>query len=912
MSRAAWLALGAIVSALVTEALGGVTSVDPGVMAAGAVASSLAVLGIGVALRRPGVAAVAAGGGLIALRLILGTLTASPPPDLREGAISAAEHQATVLSVSAPQGGEQRAVLELRPPEPAVRVYAWLPRYPDIVPTDLVRFDGRLEAAPTDGSFGDYLARSGISFTARPPTLAVVDAGGGPMAGLEQLRRTGAALISAVLPEPQAGLAAAMAIGLRDLVAKDVSDDFRTAGLSHVVAISGWHICLLAGLVGGLLGRLSRRRRSLVVLFVVCAYAILAGGSASVLRAAVMASVALLARESGRRGSAAAALSLTVVAMLVVQPATIADVGFQLSAAATAGLLVWAAPLRAWLAARAPRLTPGWLLEALAVSLAAQAATLPLVLLTFGRLSLVAPLANLLVAPIVAPVMLLIALAFVCGLAVVGLGAPALLCAPLTLIASLGIGSLITIAHVAASLPFAAVTMPPPLDLAGAGLSALAIAFVVAHRRRSTAAAPPVPMSPRRGSETHSPRLTSHRLAFGASLGGLCLLLAVVGGARPDGRLHLDVLDVGQGDAILVEGPDGGRMLVDTGPDPDRLVTLLDERLPPWDRRIDMVVITHPHEDHIAGLALLLARYRVGEVAESGMIGPGPGYAASRLALAALNMHPRQLAAGDTLWLDGVRLDVDWPLPGGVPLHPANGGKAINNVSIVLDVHYGTRRALLTGDIEEEIDPQLLARGVAADGRPLDVLKVAHHGSATATTAAFLAALRPRIAVISVGWGNVYGHPAPATLARLLDAGAQVFRTDLDGSVEISTDGSDLIAVADGGRPRPTHPPPPGPTGDLPGSPRVARWTRRRTYNRTSVRPHARRSRRDPARVPAAAMAAGALRRGRRSRLVHRSRAGPTRRGNRHDAGRNGGAAPRHRQGAGRRPFDRDATRRRP
>lgn len=897
MTRASWLALGAIAGALAVDAL-------PGLAARGPQATALAVAGLsfggtvaGLAWRRPPLIALAAGAGLIALRVLV-TVAAVPAPvpagATDPGSLAAKTHVARVLSVSAPAGGQQRAVLELQPPEAANHVYAWLPRYPTIIPTDTVVFEGLLERAPSDGAFGDYLARSGITFTARPASVAVVNGDGGPLAGLEQLRRAGAGALSVALPEPQAGLASAMAIGLRDQLAKDVSDDFRTAGLSHVVAISGWHIALLAGLVSGLFGWLSRRRRSLLVLLAVCAYAVLAGASPSVLRAAVMVSVAILARESGRRGSAVAALSLTVVAMLLVEPTTIGEVGFQLSATATAGLLAWAGPLRRWLGGHLPAQLPGWLLETVAVSLAAQAATMPLVLLTFGRLSLVAPLANLLVAPVVAPAMLLIALALACGVAVAALGVPALLCAPITLIASLGIGSMIAIAHAAASLPLASITLPAPLDLAGAAASAMVLATVVLRRHgsRSRVGAPAAAVP----GVQHSRRpvlLSAHRLAFGASVGGLCVLLAVVGGARPDGRLHIDVLDVGQGDAILVEGPGGGRMLVDTGPDPDRLITLLDERIPAWDRRIDVVVISHPHEDHIAGLTLLLERYRVGEVDESGMIGPGPGYAASRPALADAGVPTRQLAAGDTLWLDGARLDVDWPLPGGVPLHPANGGKAINNVSIVLDMHYGARRALLTGDVEEEIDPQLLARGIAdPGGQRLDVLKVAHHGSATATTAAFLAALRPRIAVISVGWGNVYGHPAASTLARLRDSGAQLFRTDLDGTVEISTDGSDLIARPEGGRPNPTRPPTPGPTADLPASPYSVGWARRRTYNRSGVRPITRSGRRDPARVRAARVAAESLVGRCGSGVVHCPHARRVRRGRRHGPGRGRGTTP--------------------
>ncbi len=282
------------------------------------------------------------------------------------------------------------------------------------------------------------------------------------------------------------------------------------------------------------------------------------------------------------------------------------------------------------------------------------------------------------------------------------------------------------------------------------------------------------------------------------------LALVVVGGAlsataRPDGRLRITVLDVGQGDAILVEGDAGSRMLVDGGPDPDRLLIVLDGQLPAWDRRIDVVVLSHPHEDHVAGLALLLERYRVRTVAEVGMRGPGPGYAAFDVALDRLGMDRRRLAAGDRLRLDGTTVDVRWPPPGGVPAEPPDNGTGINNVSAVLDLRFGARRLLLSGDIEEAIDPQLLAAGITEGGR-LDLLKVAHHGSRTASTEAFLGALRPRVAVISAGSRNPYGHPTRQALDRLAAVGARVYRTDTDGSVTIETDGRALRVRASGGR----------------------------------------------------------------------------------------------------------------
>jgi competence protein ComEC len=654
-----------------------------------------------------------------------------------------------------------------------------------------------------------------------------------------------------------------MAIGLRDVVARDVSDDFRTSGLSHVVAISGWHIAMLGAVVAALLGGLPRRPRSVLVVLAIAAYAVLAGAAPSILRAALMATAVIVARESGRRGQAKAALALTCIALLVLDPATIGDVGFQLSAVATAGLLAWATPLHDWLTNRLPKATPGWLVEALSVSLAAQAATLPLILLEFGRLSVVAPLANLLIAPLVAPAMLMTAICLAAG-ATLALGVPALVVAPVSLLGALLVGAMIWIAHVCASLPLASVDLPPPFNLAGAAASALLVAaFVIRSRRRPTNRD-----EPNATREAERPRLRlrrSHVVALAAAT-ALVLLLAVVALARPDGRLHVTMLDIGQGDSILLEGPSGGRMLIDTGPDPDLELKRLDERIPAWDRRIDIVVLTHPHEDHVAGLALLLERYSVGTVVESGMVGRGPGDAAYRRVLAEQGRQTITVAAGDTLSLDGIPLDVDWPLPGTVPLRASDDGKQVNDESVVLQLHYGSRTMLFTGDMEEEIDPQLLARGLADRlHAPIDVLKVAHHGSATATTNALLDALQPHIALISVGAKNNYGHPAPSTLERLSDHGAEIYRTDLEGSIEITTDGSDLTVAT--------------------------------SYNRADVSPIANRGRHAAARAAPEREAAAALDRRRRGRRIPGGRDRRPRRGTRCGRRRSRGAPSRSGQG---------------
>jgi competence protein ComEC len=245
-------------------------------------------------------------------------------------------------------------------------------------------------------------------------------------------------------------------------------------------------------------------------------------------------------------------------------------------------------------------------------------------------------------------------------------------------------------------------------------------------------------------------------------------------------------------------------MLIDAGPDPDRLLIELDRRLPPWDRRIDVLILTHPHEDHVAGMPLLIERYRIGRVYETGMRGPGPGYKAfARDVGSGAAPHHGTLATGARIALDDIRFQVLWPDPGRVPLEPPDGGRGINDVSIVLLGEVAGRRILLTGDVEDDVDPLLAERGLP----PIDVLKVAHHGSATASTPAFLGAVQPKVAIVSSGAGNPYGRPAKSTIDRLKGTGAQVLRTDTDGSVQVSIDPAGEISVSISGARRVTTTP---------------------------------------------------------------------------------------------------------
>ncbi len=794
-------------------------------------AALVAAASAAIAGHRPGSTTLfGLGAGLIAigLRLALGPVSAPPQP------LPASGHGpwvAIVESIGAPRDGDQVARLRLgvapvTSPANAIDrggldsvgpfsivVAATLPGFPEIRAGDRIEVDGRLRPPPPDDPYGAYLTRTGASGSLDGTRVSVLARGA---SGSVQSIRDGAGdALRLALPEPEAGLAAAILIGLRERVDRDLAAAFATAGVSHIVAISGWNIAIVAGIVGALLRGRPRRLIAVVVGATIAGYVVAAGASPSVVRAAVMASVVLLARESGRAGRAPAALAWAETLLLVLSPEMIGDAGFRLSVAATAGLIAWSAPLGRWIGERTGKRLPRWLTESLGISLAAQAATLPDVLATFGRLSLVAPAVNLLVVPLV-PVGMAGGLLALLGGWAESVGAPGWLAMLAGLPAWIVLHLVVTIVRAAAALPIAAISIPAELTLPCAFGAALAIAAIAGLRRRRRRGGGPEPAgagqapgaltslapgsrrrSPGgRGRRPAIPRLTAATravLVAAVIVGSVGATVVVSASTR---STRLTILDVGQGDAILLESAGGPRMLIDGGPDPERLMVLLGQQIPPWDRRIDIVVLTHPHEDHVAGLVRVLERYAVGRVYEPGMHGPGPGWHAWD-ALLRRGSPPRgTLATGQHIDLGEIHLDVLWPDPGTVGLEPGTTGRQINDTSIVLLGTANGRRFLLSGDAEDDVDPTLVARGLPR----VDVLKVAHHGSATATSQALIDALRPSIAVVSVGAHNDYGHPAPATLARLRSSGARVLRTDRDGTVTLDLTTSGVVVHTSGGR----------------------------------------------------------------------------------------------------------------
>lgn len=895
LPRAAWLALGAILAAVLLP--GGILGLPlPGPVAV-IVAASLIVGAILAASRRhAAVAAMLLGAGTIAVRGTVATLVAASGITVPL-AVGSGTWQAEVVDVSSPSGTEQRAFVRVLVPGRSADswlVYAWLPRHPALLPGDRIETTGSLDAPPTDApGFAGFLESRGAAGTLKAHTIELIGNGVGLGAGIEHLRWSVDDALSRAIPEPEAGLAAGILIGLRERVSHAVADDFTVTGLTHVVAISGWNIALVAGIATAMLRAtgLRRRLRSAIVVIAIVAYTVLAGAEASVIRAAVMGGVVIIARESGRPSGAAAALAIACWGLLLVEPHMIEDIGLQLSLAATAGLLAMGARAESAVARLTAGRAPRWLCETLGVSLAAQLATLPLILLHFGRLSVISPLANLLVAPVVPLAMLGAAVGTLLGPLLV----PPLhlLAAPVLVAAWLPLALMTRGAELLAKVPLATVELGPPLDAAGALVALLALTWAL-HRARQRGARPTSPA----GREPATPgRRSSRRLPAVAVAVVLLGSFSIVLISRPLPSLQVSVLDIGQGDAILLQTGDGSRALIDGGPDPDLLVRRLDERIPLWDRRIDLVLLTHPHEDHSGGLAGLLPRYRIGRIAETGMGSQGAGVRELRAAASRAGVRRIRLIQGDQFDLGSAHIRVLWPPRESLPETAPSGGRAINDTSIVLSVSVGSQRLLLTGDLEEDRDYDLL-EAMPRDGRRWDLLKVAHHGSATASSRPLLDVVRPRLAAISVGSDNRYGHPAPATLSRLDDVRARIWRTDLDGTLSVALDGRPRTAAALLSGPPSLPPCPAAPAGT-----RHARaGARIACYARPDGGTHPSRSALVAHVHVALASTPAAHDRGRRGRIVPGLSRDAGRCCHRPSHGRNSRAPPRRRQGLATRP----------
>ena len=536
----------------------------------------------------------------------------------------------------------------------------------------------------------------------------------------------------------------------------DMRDRYAAAGVVHLLSISGLHVAIIAAAVELLLqlARLPRRTAAVGALAITALYVAVIGAPAPAVRSGVMLGVTAISKLAQRPTSPWSALALGALVPLV-EPRTILDLGYQLSVAGMAGIIASGALVRR---AIAPTLD-GWrrsLASNLSASIVASLVTTPLVAWTFGRVSLIAPLTNLVATP------------------VLGLAQPmlflALLLAPVEPMARfvadavhplLALFDAVSVAG--AAVPHASIAVAPTLPaalLAGA----LSIAEILACVSRFPAR--PV-------------------IAGVATLAVLAWLPAV---PVARGGVELHMIDVGQGDALALRTPAGRWVLFDAvrvwkGGDAGRSSVI------PYLRRrggsVEAFVLSHPHDDHVGGAATILDALRPRIYLDAAYAGGSDAYRASLAVAARRGIVWRRVHPGDSLVLDDVILRVVAPDSAW-----AAGLADANDASAVVLVQYGRIRFLLTGDAETSEEAWLVR---AAGGTlPADVLKVAHHGSRTSTSQAFLDAVHPRIALISVGAGNSYGHPGARVLDDLAAAGALVLRTDRSGTVVVRSDGRTL------------------------------------------------------------------------------------------------------------------------
>ncbi|ANS78369.1 ComEC/Rec2-related protein [Serinicoccus hydrothermalis] len=555
------------------------------------------------------------------------------------------------------------------------------------------------------------------------------------------------------LPTDARGLVPGLVIGDSSLTPPDLTQAMRDTGMTHLSAVSGSNVAIVVGGVALLVVRagLPRRWRLPVVLAGLVCFVLLCRPEPSVLRAGVMGAIALVALAGGRRRTSLPLLGGAVLVLLCLDPWLARSYGFALSTLATLGLVLWARP---WGLAMAAVL-PGWAglaARAAAVPLAAQVICAPVIVLLQGDITTVAVLANLLAAPLVPPTTILGLLAAVLAPVSTVLGSAVAWAAA---VPAWAIGR---IARVCARAPLGSLEWWDGA-LGAWALAVLTVLLLVTGRRWL--------------------RLGRRRPWAAVALAAVVLASALpVPGLRgwPPPGWVVAGCDVGQGDAFVVRTAPGHALLVDTGPDPTAVRTCLHDLEV---GTVDLLVLTHFHTDHVAGLPGVLGGTQVEQVLVTPVRDPPEVAAATLGLLAAEGIPVHQARVGDRWDVGAARATVLWP-----SATPPVAGSAANNASIVLDVDVGGTALLLTGDLEPESARQVRE---STQGRDYDVLKVAHHGSAAQDERLVLGA-DPEVALIGVGADNDFGHPSPSALSLLSQAGAVVLRTDLHGDVAVVRD----------------------------------------------------------------------------------------------------------------------------
>lgn len=659
---------------------------------------------------------------------------------------------------------------------------------------DMLKVSGLLARPEQPGNPGafdyrKYLERQGIRVVllARGETsVQRVGTGGGNMvldAALKVKQRLSMGATES-LTDSQAAVINGIVFGSQGLIDRNTRQVFSETGVVHILSVSGLHVGLV---LGGLLGllRLFKASPSMIAPLatpVLIFYALMTGLVPAVLRATIMALLFLWAHHLGRERDWPTTMALAALAILLWNPLQIYNPGFQLSFAATWGILYLGPAFTGYFSLLLKRLPPAVSLgmaQALAVPLAAQLATVPLVAWYYNMVTPVSIMANLLAVPLVGLILLSGIIAALLGLVWL----------PLAGLVNAGTGALLdlflALVTLLRKLPGAVFYLAtPPVYLAVVWYAAL----LGAVRASGTRGQVPCPTD-----------TFSRERIKGWALPAVALFLALLLIWWPfsgNHKLTVHFLDVGQGDSILIQAPSGKNMLIDAGGWRDEFQTgrgAGDQVVTPYLRRIgvnrlDALVLTHPHEDHAGGAAAVVKNFPVG----TAIVSPVPGKAGDEIPPAYTALLAKMEDAGVPVQYAGtgdiLLLDSDLSIEFLSPDIKDVSGLSLNDGSLVIKLTYGRRSFLFTGDVELEAQIWLLRKYVDMTA---DVLKMPHHGSRFLLPE-FVEAVNPRVAVITVGARNTFGHPARSTLDLLGRCGALVYRTDKDGAVIISTDGNRL------------------------------------------------------------------------------------------------------------------------
>lgn len=666
---------------------------------------------------------------------------------------------------------------------------------------DILKVTGKLETPPQfdDFDYKGYLARQGIYSVINYPKIEMLDTGKGfkPLAWIYSLRNRLSQSLSLALPEPQASLAQGILLGLRGNIPYSLQDAFSRSGTAHLLAISGIHLSIIIGIVLSAAIWFFGRRYSIYIWLAFLAiwlYALITGMRPPIVRGAVMGSMFLLSEYLGRQRSASTALAFAAAVMVGIEPQILWDASFQLSFLAISGLIFLSPYLQTW-ARKGVASSIGkegiaaslcnFAADCLAITLAAILATWPVIAYYFDVVSFVGLPATFFALLALPGIIITSAM-----VAVTGLLAP-FLAQVIGWIAWLFLSYFILVVQAFDALPFSSIKLEGIYIWQIWIYYALLAAIMVAINKRkqlvdffhltASKISPSVSMTSKLAFE-----LPKKWIVLPLLIATILIWVTVTN--MPDDKLHVSILNVGQGDAILIQTPNRQDILIDGGPSPQAIGLELGKKLPFWDKTIDLVILTQPQADHVTGLTEILQKYKVPKVMDPGIPYDSVTY-----------QHWLKLVNGNEIRHETVHAGQEIDLGSGIKLevlHPTSPllqgtSDDIDSNGLVLHLSWNNVSFLFTADIGRETEWYLIAQRANFQST---VLKVAHHGSLTSTSPEFLASVNPEVAAISVGTNNRFGLPNSQVVNRLTErlGSGGVYLTSTHGTIEFITDGDRL------------------------------------------------------------------------------------------------------------------------